>query len=386
MKYYMAFCAIGFGHASRCTAVAKELRQNGHDVVLCTYSPVYESDFSNKLRAQGYDIRQSQIEMTGKIKNDMLDTQCTFHDALTRYFTQIRANGKKKQAEILKEIKPDFVVTDGHIASTLAAKELGIPYYVILNQNRIDELIPKPLYVPLKPFLDRLFTSLQHGSQKIIIPDFPKEKAICRFNMQYFGPKLESKMQYVGPIVRKELEYAEPYKFEVPTIYVSLGGVNKVGELFNWLLPQIHRKTGIEFLVVNSRESQKKDGVRYIGFQENPFSYMKGSCAIITHGGHSTLAESLFCGVPVIGVTQEKHERLHNIQGLMQRKDKSDFNLGKLIMLDKIDEQLEDAVVDVTQNGYFDRVNDFLDNLEKQHGINAHSGLARTIEILTSKI
>ena len=67
-----------------------------------------------------------------------------------------------------------------------------------------------------------------------------------------------------------------------------------------------------------------------MGFQENPFSYMKGACAIITHGGHSTIMESLLCGVPVIGITQEKHERLHNIEGLQQQKDDKEFNLGKL--------------------------------------------------------
>ena len=385
MKYYIAFCAIGLGHASRCAAIADELKKKGHQVVLSTYSPVYNSRFADKLREQGYDIRPSQIEMNGQLKNDMLDTQSTFNDLVIKYLTNIQKQGKNIQIKNLKEVNPDIIISDGHVASVLAAKKLDIPYYIILNQNRIDELIAPSLYIPFKPLFNSIFTSLQGSAQKIIVPDFPKDKAICRFNMQDYGKKLESKTNYVGPTVRKELELTEPHKFEKTTVYVSLGGVNRVGELFNWLLPQIHRRTGIEFLVVNSKKSPKKDGVTHIGFLENPFSYMKGSQAIITHGGHSTLIESLLCGVPVIGITQEKHERLHNIQGLMHKKNDQEFNLGKLVMLDKLDTQLEDAVVEVTQNGYFDRVNDFLDDLEKQDGIHANSGLKTAVEILTSK-
>lgn len=377
MKYYIGFNGVGHGHGARCRALSQELQHRGHEVVFTTYNGVYapeeqrESSFSKLLKQEGYVVHDGITEMYGMIRNGMLDTHLTFIDARNK-FLRVLTKGTKEQLEILKKEEPDVVVSDGHLSSVIAAKIKNIPYFVILNLNNLDGLVVDYLM----PFAKAILSAPQQLATKILIPDFKPPDTICQGNIQSYGKKVDSKIVYTGPILRDEVYEQATHHYKSDTVYVCMGGQNRVS--LEQHLQRAQRKLHLDFLVVNSSPREFENGVRHMAYIQNPLPYIKGAVAIITHGGHSTLMEALFCGKPVIGITQERQERYHNIMGLQDRR------LGRLVMLERggyIDEEnLFNAIKNVTSDGYLQSAQEFSTKARK------HNGTKTAVDILTSTI
>jgi len=359
MRAYFAPCGIGLGHASRCLAVARKLTDLGYEIIFSTYG-----EASRYVELNGFKVLPtSSIEY--ELKPDgSIDIGGTIAKGPRIFYNFSRQLGADLYYQTL--LTPDVVISDSRITSSLAALIKRVPHVLITNQLLI--LLPaerkgKGIF---ENFILDFIMTVWKKADAILIPDFPPPYTISKGNLA-FDDDFEEKVFLIGPIImklphelppreviREELNIGEDLKL----VLVLLSGTKREKEVtLTYLRSLLMEMRDLEDYLFVISEGKVGEEVKEVRITDNIISYtwlpnkfelLKASDIVIGHGGHTTIAEAMYYGVPMVLLPNKGHtERLSNARSM------EELGLAKVIRGDMLNERrLRRALLEVSNEEY----------------------------------
>jgi UDP-N-acetylglucosamine--N-acetylmuramyl-(pentapeptide) pyrophosphoryl-undecaprenol N-acetylglucosamine transferase len=319
---YLAPCGIALGHAGRCIPIAKKLVAEGFDVVFSTYG-----DAVGFVEREGFRTLQVPTIKMGEREDGSFDFNLTTLQGpqqIQNLKDQVRAEYTQ-----MKVLRPSLVVSDSRLSPIIAAKTLGIPCLLLLHQLKV--LIPHRTRLGigrrlLKIVAERVMLeglgAVWSRSDLIFVPDFPPPLTIAKSNMHKRFLR-NRKIRFVGPVI-PILPSELPSKSEIrrklkidPSrrlIYASIGGTVDEKLEITRLLERTLEKLSDEYAFIISRglpdvnmPERREDNFLVVNWIPNRFEVLKAADLIIGRGGHNTVAEAIYYGVPQIHIPSPFH-------------------------------------------------------------------------------
>jgi UDP:flavonoid glycosyltransferase YjiC (YdhE family) len=341
MRVYLAPCGIGLGHITRLTPIADELRKRGDHVVFSTYLDGLDYARKKKLPTFAAVPLNFKVTTDGTIDFKMTAATAGFSLGIRTFLKQVT-----REIRFLKQFQPDIVVSDSRASSLLAARLLGIPVALILNQFRV-EIIKRPtnrrLSLQDKVFffianVGWLFVRTAIGlvwgkSQVILIPDLPAPHTIALGNLA-IPKRYNGKVKLIGPMIehgpdsnnnqahaKRELHFDRR-----PLIYGAVSGPNVERGVLARILLRAFEEMPSEFQTVLSRgrpdgghKERVVKGVRVFDWLENQEEYIEACDIVVGRAGHGTIMKSLTYGRPMILIPIPDHtEQIGNARRAAQ--------------------------------------------------------------------
>ena len=318
-RIYFSPCGIGLGHASRNMPIAQELRRRGAEIVFSTY--LEGIDYTVK---QGFRVLPAPPISMSNDSSGSIDLKMSSINqgvkALPTFMRQVNA-----EIKYMKAFKPDAVVSDSRLSSIFAAKMLGLPILLILNQ--FTPLIPmkKDMFMLSKVGDGVIMTLIGRGwgyADKILIPDFPAPNTLSIDCLRIPGP-YQKKVELVGAIlpkrpeeardkcdVRAELDVAPEQRL----VYAGISGPRAERLPLLKLLSPIFESFPDEYRVVMSMGDPNGDSkpVRNgslikVSWVKEKFDLLKACDLVISRGGHETMMQSICYGKPAVIIPVANH-------------------------------------------------------------------------------
>ena len=331
MRVYLAPCGIGLGHITRAHPIANELKNRGVETVFSTYLDGLDYAKRNHLRT--YEAVPINFRVTNDGTIDFKKTAATsgFSLGIRTFLRQV-----VREIQLLKQFRPDVVLSDSRASSLVAAWLLRIPVALILNQFRV-EIIRRPSGRSLTP-LDRLFflianvgwlfirTAIQlvwGRSQVILIPDLPSPYTISLGNLA-IPTRYTEKVKLIGPILEQQhnnlstraddIRRRLGLGLKLPFIYAAVSGPKVEREILARILLHSFRNMSRDYQIVLSRgnpEGKRRmhsvGGVEVCDWIESQDDFIRTSDLVIGRAGHGTIMKSLAYGKPMVLVPTPDH-------------------------------------------------------------------------------
>ncbi|MEM2530791.1 MAG: UDP-N-acetylglucosamine--N-acetylmuramyl-(pentapeptide) pyrophosphoryl-undecaprenol N-acetylglucosamine transferase [Candidatus Bathyarchaeia archaeon] len=363
MKVYVSACGIGNGHMARCDPLISHLMRSGIDVLVSTYSDGYAYALRRGFRTVRALSINYRTKPDGSVDFKRTATSSGFSLGVHRFLKQL-----VREIEYMKWYKPDVVISDSRASSLIAAKLLGIPCALILNQfririvkapsngslglsDRIFFLIANHAWI----YLGVLLSCIWELADRIFIPDFPPPLTISEGNLRLPRRALR-KVEFVGPMVRLE-DGNERDRIlrelglggDKPLIYLAVSGPRKerqflVDKLEVMLKSDLMRRSGYQFVMSCGdplgRSSKRFGNVVIFDWVDDQDALMRASKVVLCRAGHGTIMKCISLGKPMILVptpdhteqygNAEKVERL-GLGRVLHQKDLSEVALLSVI-------------------------------------------------------
>jgi len=330
MKAYVSTCGLGLGHASRCLVLAELAKKRGWRVTFSTYS----GEAASLIRSRGFEAYEAPSMSYLLNGNGDVDFKLT----LAKGPLEIRKLGVHLalEAKHLERAKPNVVISDSRLSTVLVAWALGIPSILIINQLKL--IIPRrrpikgaPLTV--KRAVERvgceLLSQAWGKASRILIPDFPPPLTISRENLE-IPERLKDKVRLIGPLLDKDLqkpasktEAKQRLGFQKPLILVSTGGLREERlKLLKAVVSTLSYAEGLKVVVSASLPGGnglifKRGGLEVYKWLPNHRELLKAADVLITHGGHTSIAEALSTATPMVIAPLSGHtERASNAKSM----------------------------------------------------------------------
>jgi UDP:flavonoid glycosyltransferase YjiC (YdhE family) len=314
LAYLPAF-GSGLGHVSRLSIIARELQSNGFDVRFSSFG-----EGAKYLKEHGF-----QCDICPEIDVGWADGKVSAKKTLLGLPNMMISFAKqiRFEAKNIKALKPKVVFADSRLSSVIAASREHIPCITMLNQVRIK--MPENGWSRVSSICEETMAELLGRmwalSKKILVPDLPPPYAICENNISNIS-SISKKTTYIGFLVKKK----EFKKTELAKLKTSFG-INGSKLFFAQISgPAGTREGAIRKIIEASKKANGgfsliiSGGV--VGGETKPLkignSWYFEWCPIrdelftladfsIIRGGHSTIAQSLSHGKPMIILPIEKH-------------------------------------------------------------------------------
>lgn len=303
MNILVSFCGVGFGHATRCISVGKELEKQGHNVLYSSHGRVYSD-----LAKAGLTIEETGQELKMKHSKDEVDALKTF--IYTSTHARKATKNIRRQMELIDDFEADVVLADGYLSAIPAARIRKKPVAFMANQTNTYAMFDGVFYNIPRMLTKTLMKNMIKFSNACIIPDFPQPHTICRKNVHFFNMK--KKFHFTGPVIKKYFDDVKEKEFPKDTYLITLGGSGIKSDIEQYL-----EGINANFIVLNAEKNKKRKNIVFKKYVKDVFPYLKAVDGVITHGGHSTIMEALAFGKPVIGVHVKGFlERENNLRGV----------------------------------------------------------------------
>jgi len=330
-RIYFSPCGIGLGHVGRCHPVAEELMRRGAEVFFSTYL-----EGVDYLRRHGLPFAASPAismvnDATGSIDLKMSSIRNGIPAAPTFWRQVVWELG------CVKAFSPDLVVSDSRLSSIFAAKLLGVPVVLILNQ--FQPIIPRSedRFMLTRLGNGIILTFIGKGwamSDAILIPDFPEPYTIsldslripghCRERVRLVGSILSKKPGDVGGArrVRKEVGVGDGQRL----IFAAISGPRPERMPLLSMLEPIFAGFPEEYRVLMSMgmpgirsDPVSKGPLTMVPWVPDRFGYLKACDLVVSRGGHETIMQSICYGKPSIIIPVPKHsEQYGNARRAME--------------------------------------------------------------------
>jgi len=330
LRVYVAPCGIGLGHITRCEPIADALTSRGVEVVYSTYLDGLDYARKRRLPTLPTVPIEFKVKEDGTVDFKMTAARSGFSLGFRRFLRQLLAEIRN-----IKRFRPQAVLSDSRVSSLIAAKLLGVPVALILNQFRI-EIVRKPSAERISP-VERLFFLIANifwtffrtflggvwaRSDIMLIPDFQAPYTISASNLTI--PKsYEKKVKLIGPIVPVEpsaaplqdaLKASLFFACRKPFLYAAVSGPRKERTVLSGLLSQSLNRFPSEYDIVLSRGEVKgssvpeRDGnLTVYDWVEDQHDLLKASDVIISRAGHGTMMKGIVLGKPMILIPIPDH-------------------------------------------------------------------------------
>lgn len=200
-----------------------------------------------------------------------------------------------KVFKIIKELKPDIIITDFEPLTAYAAWVKGIPLISIDNQHSVgwtDAPIPKKGW-------DKFAMDIV---MRLFIP-----KANHYFITSFFPAKCKKKnTTVINPLIREKIRKLHSKKGSHVLVYQTSASNKK-------LLPAL-KNINRKFIVYGFGKTAKKGNVQFKKFHDPSFYRDFAHCeAVITNGGFTLMSEALYLRKPVLSIpVAGQYEQLCN--------------------------------------------------------------------------
>ena len=287
-KILFTICGVGRGHATRSSVIIDALMKN-HEILIVSYDDAYEF-LEKKYRVE----RISWFKMLYE-KDRYRDFSTILYNIPLLPF--VFAINLSKLSKIMKEFRPDIVISDFDVNGIYIAKIFGIPAITISNMHVMDYVKPV-LTLPGK--ISFIFT------QGFMLKSFAF--ADYFIIMHLIKPEAKKKNVYFFyPIVRENVTNLKPKDEGYFFVYSSAIQLQT-------LVPLLEKFPDKKFLVVGA-EGDKRENMEFVKvLDDDKFANKLANCiAFISHGGMSSMSEALMLGKPVYTFTSKKfYERHYN--------------------------------------------------------------------------
>jgi UDP-N-acetylglucosamine--N-acetylmuramyl-(pentapeptide) pyrophosphoryl-undecaprenol N-acetylglucosamine transferase len=321
MKVLIIPCGIGMGHTSRSLALAKKFTENGDEVLFASYGSGYEmlNEYTD------YNVvKLPTIKFYGS--SGELNLKYTARKSIDAPFIFLKSI--YHESRIIKEFKPDVVVSDSHYSVPITCKVLGVPCILVSNDISPDfkEVYPDDRTMEyLENGLQRFIKDVSRLCQSIIIPDIKNSWDIppqIRDRVYYTGPIL--KMDTITMDTKEELRQRFGFGKSEKIVMATVGGSEFGNKLLN-LVYQAAPDLDCDRLILVTGPQIKIDqeisssSIIFKKYLEDMMEWMKLSDLLVSLAGHTTAMEIASLGIPSIMVPIENHpEQLKNA---MKMKD-----------------------------------------------------------------
>jgi UDP:flavonoid glycosyltransferase YjiC (YdhE family) len=352
---YLAPYGVGLGHASRLVMVADHLRQGDVDVRFSSYG-----EAASYVSMRGYRCATVppvefawSAEGGFSIKHSLANIPLWFTN-LTR---QVNCETRN-----MTMYGPNVILSDSRLSPLLAAKLMGIPSIVLLNQVKLL-LSPR-----LRQFrLSRLFEkmvgeflgSMWSVADRILVPDLPPPYTISAHNIWGVG-SVAKKLEYIGftaprPRVTEQQAQAVSEKLGFdrsrPTVFVHISGPleTRMPMMRLALVAAKILEGKVQFVFSEGRPKGSAEPLKigqsawyyeWCPVRDEVFTL---SDAVLMRGGHTALSQAIQFGKPVVTIPIENHgEQLGNSQKM------AELGLGAMVHPKKVrPEQIVQAIEQV---------------------------------------
>lgn len=318
-RIYFSPCGIGLGHSSRNTPIAQELLRQGAYIIFSTY--LEGIDYTEK---QGFKVLPAPpISMSNDSSGSIDLKMSSLNQGVKAFPTFMR----QVNAEIryMKAFRPDAVVSDSRLSSIFAAKLLGVPILLILNQ--FTPLIPRErdMFMLSKVANGVIMTLIGRGwgyADKILIPDFPTPNTLSIDCLRIPRP-YQKKVELIGAIlpkspeevkerseVRAEFGVTEDQKL----IYAGISGPHAERLPLLKILTPIFESFPNEYRVVMSMgdpngdsKTVRRGSLVKVSWIKEKFDLLNACDLVISRGGHETMMQSICYGKPAVIIPVPNH-------------------------------------------------------------------------------
>lgn len=346
MKVLIFICGEGLGHTSRCIALGRELLAAGHEVYLGAYG--YSKEF---IERKGYKT----VEIPPEIKLVGESGSLNLKRSIISTLKDGNILAIFKVLSLLKEKKPDIVVSDSYFTGIVASKVRGIPVYLIVNQSNMETFFKeggialRTMGGVIKQFYNCIFRRVD----RIIIPDFPMPYTVCRLNLA-FEEEVSKSLFFSGPLTLEKFSDVKAEVLQKPHVLSLIGGFGYREPIFRKVIEVAKLDKNINYTLLSGPNlnpevfSNLPENVTIEHFINDQFPYLKASDLVIAPGGHSTIMEALTFGVPVLSFPdmnhseQESNATVVDLEGYGRHLD---YNASPEEILRSIKELLENEKI-----------------------------------------
>jgi len=325
MKVYIAPMGLGLGHIARCEPIARRLIEKGATVIFSTYLDGLQYAKRKRFRTVETVPISFRVRPDGSVDFKKTASSSGFSLGVRRFLKQIT-----KEIRNIASFRPDVIISDSRASPIIAAKLLGVPTILLLNQFKV-EIVRRPSNIKMTLF-DRLFffianifwifvRTLLEGiwalSDLILIPDFPLPYTISLGNLA-IPKKYQKKVRLIGPIIEVKPDQL-PTKDEIrerrgfdPSnrlIYAAVSGPRVERRYLANKLLEILSNARTDCQIVLSRGEPASTGyptkygdvVVYDWMDDLAQSELLKACDILAgRAGHGTITKALTYGKPLV--------------------------------------------------------------------------------------
>jgi UDP:flavonoid glycosyltransferase YjiC (YdhE family) len=307
-----------WGSAIYLLAIADAARRRGHEVVFSACPPV-----AGLIRAQGYDVRHFSGVDPVWASNDIRD----IYDVYDSLGLAERVKWQElihHELALLKDVRPDLVVTDMRPTAVISAKASNIPVVSLASVGTSPILQSRPA----RHVLDDISASLAREFADLEVSHFPeliydRSDAKIATSFPEFEPELAAQgdIGFVGYLAQESAGYetAEslpPIPDHLFLVYLSTVGWSSAAMLR--ALERCAQLADVDIWCVTRANGQ----VGTLGDRLRLFSYLPMDAllpradGLMFHGGQGTAMASLYHGVPSVVCPGTNWERAYNADKL----------------------------------------------------------------------
>jgi UDP:flavonoid glycosyltransferase YjiC (YdhE family) len=307
------------GHLGACAAVARALRERGHEVTFA-----YGGSLPQVLEREGFPWRK--VEEVG---SDRGADSTRWFDSAAQVERVVRSN-----LGVLEQVRPDVAVTSSGIAEGMACELAGVPevhlhHYlalssyarpaVVWSQRRADLRHPRriPRVVRSKLAARRpgppTVARYREARRRLGLPDVSSPGAvrpgatIACTTTPFLDPApgMPASWRYVGPLTWEAAagELPPRRRPDLPLVYVTQGSTGSRDLLLRAVAELASQPVE---LLVSTGQLADPDEVRRLGDTVSAERYLPGracmeaAAAAVVHGGQLTMTEAMLAGTPVV--------------------------------------------------------------------------------------
>ena len=325
MKVYMAPMGLGLGHVTRCEPIACRLIEKGATVIFSTYLDGLQYAERKKFRTVETVPISFKVRPDGSVDFKRTASSSGFSLGVRRFLKQL-----VKEIENISSFKPDVVISDSRASPIVAAKLLGVPTILLLNQFKV-EIVRRPTSVKMSLF-DKLFffianifwifvRTLLQGvwalSDLILIPDFPLPYTISLGNLT-IPKKYQNKVRLIGPVIKvkpnqlsskEEIRKKLGLNLDCHLIYAAVSGPRVERRYLANRLLEVLGESRPDYQIVLSKgepagEADPKeygDVMVYDWIDDlAQFELVKACDLLVCRAGHGTITKALTYSKPLV--------------------------------------------------------------------------------------
>lgn len=270
-------CGEGMGHAIRSSILIRHLK-NHHDIFIVAGNKAYvflKDEFENVVKIESPRLMYDRGEV-----NLLKSIAYMIYKSISS-----SPHSYKKVRNIIKEFRPDLVISDAEPISHLAARIGNVKRMSIDNPHVL-------IYRKYKVKLNEIFSwfclliavklSL-YGADKYIVYDYFSELS-DKSNVIFLKPLIQDGIIKQKPSYQNHIFV---YQTSMSTEYII----------------DIFREFSETFVIYGFNKDYKKGNIVFKKFNENEFfADIAKSKAVITNGGFTVISEALFLKKPIFSL------------------------------------------------------------------------------------